>query len=227
MHRAFQDRLGSKSMFSHFQHFHHSRSTGLERQNSRGRPQSTVFELQSVDMKFITPFLQCLSLSVSGFHGYVFPTLNDEEKRFFSLQPEILLYPTRDFSLSNQRFFSIHLTLLLYLLEYFSSNDLENLGIRAQWLISLFLVLRADWFFGARRRKKTSLSFLFWHGEATTRKSRPFTPTLSLLLTSSFCSSFKSSCHSLRRHGFPIPWDSNQQKMMPSYENEKLDCMCG
>ena len=59
-------------------HVHHL--TGMERRKSRGRQQSTVFELQSVDKKFITPFLQGLGLSVSGFHGYVIATLNDEKK---------------------------------------------------------------------------------------------------------------------------------------------------
>ena len=62
-------------MFSHVHHL-----TGMERRKSRGRQQSTVFELQSVDKKFITPFLQGLGLSVSGFHEYVIATLNDEKK---------------------------------------------------------------------------------------------------------------------------------------------------
>ena len=126
----------------------------------------------------------------------------------------------------------VRLSLLCNLFSKFLSDN----GTMINFSVSPASSVLID--FPGQTKKKTILSFCFCQNLGTWRlllgiPALSRRPSLSLSLSLSHTHThFPPSVLLSSLHANPhIVWisntDSNQQKMAPSYENEKLDCMCG
>ena len=126
-----------------------------------------------------------------------------------------------------------HPTVLYVTLAAFGLQSVQRkISLRAQWLISVSRPPPRALIFQARtkKKKKTILSFRFCQIFGT-RRPLPAIPAnpLSLTYTHFPLSVLLSSLHAIPHIVWISNTDtcSNRQKMITSYENEKLDCMCG